>query len=117
MGRVKLTINNWKKRALAAELNVDQHKAVVNNLIRATDELNKTITELKQELRWQEEAFNRLRFNNITQQGEINNLYKVIVFLGNKIPEKEYHNCKESLRNGNQIVNQCSTIDYQKKQN
>lgn len=114
MGRTKLTINDWKKRALDAESEISGYQARRESTEKVVRELNDRITELEEDLRWANESNTRLRFMSSQQAAEFNSLVRVAIFLGDRIPEKEYHNCEESLRNGNQCFTAKNTIDYDK---
>lgn len=115
MGRKKLTLDDWKKRALLAESEFEGAKNKIVALENGIVNLTKDNDELTEDLRWANESRSRLQFYGTQHADKAQYLTNVIAELGSKL-EKEYHNCEENLKNRNQMVNQQSTIDYAKKQ-
>lgn len=104
MSKVKLTIKDWKKRALVAESEIKYFKVMLEDRNIIINNRMEEIRKLKEQLHNQEEHSKYLRFHNEQRGDEIDNLTRVIMFLGDKVPQKEYHSCEENLRNRNQCM-------------
>lgn len=90
MSRQKLTINDWKQRALSAESSIKELQTYLKNKEEIITDQRTKIIYLQNDLDYNKNSNSRIKFNYRKQAKELNGLIKILCFVGEKFPEEEY---------------------------